>query len=562
MVDTSNKFIFKFKNVIKNDYFIILLLFFISIISKIFFLTDRNISIDEPFTIFKAQESISDIINIVKNGEPNPPLFMILVHLWIKLFGLSIFSLRVLPLLFNSLTVIFIYLFGSKYIKNKLIGLIAAFIFLLSMRHFFFATEVRTYSLMSLGAAASLYYYFMLSINPQKKTYFIGLFIFNLILIYCHYFSVFILINQFIFLIFFIKNIRFIKIIFLNYILLAISYIPMLKIIYEQFIISKKVTWLLPPKPELFKSFIDYLLNDKIITLISIIIFILSIMFLTYLFLFKKNKYNMQNIKIKNIILIFSWFIIPYTLMYFISYKVPMFLERYILFNSIALYISIALSLGVLFLIYKPLGIGISILFLLLFSCYIHPFSKDYTYKEVKKAVKYVSANMNDSTIAIIYPQWEYFGFTYYYDKNIFKSLSEAEAESKLHSKNIYFVWSLENLNRVLQDKSAMKNSNNILLYVSNGNSDNDSIIYMIEKESVLAETKSFVGYSCYKFNCKIKSAPQPIRDHRIDKIISSIKQDVNWMKLITEKAYARKISVDSMLYIDAKDIIDHQKNK
>jgi hypothetical protein len=562
MVDTSNKFIFKFKNIIKNDYIIVLLLFFISIISKIFFLTDRNIYGDEPFTIFKAQESISDIINIVKNGEPNPPLFMILVHMWIKLFGLSTFNLRILPLLFNSLTVIFIYLFGSKYIKNKFVGIIAALIFLLSMRHFFFATEVRTYSLMSLCAAASLYYYFMLSTEPKNKIYFIGLFIFNLILIYCHYFSVFILINQFIFLIFFIKNINFIKIIFLNYIFLVISYIPMLKIIYEQFIISKKVTWLLPPETRFYKLFIDYLLNDKIITLISIIIFLLSIAILIYLFFFKKNKYALQNVSLKKYFIIFLWFIIPYTLMFFISYKVSMFLDRYILFNSIALYISIALSLGVLFLIYKPLGIGISILFLLLFSCYLHPFSKDYTYREVKKAVEYVSANMNDSTIAIIYPQWEYFGFTYYYDQNIFKSLSEAEAESKLHSKNIYFIWGLENLHRVLQDKSAMKNSNNILLYVSNGNSDNGSIIYRIEKEGALTETKSFVGYSCYKFHCKIKSAPQSIQDHKIDEIIFSIKQDVNWMKLITKKANVKNISVDSMLYIDAKDILDHQKNK
>ena len=62
------------------------LLFIIAFFWKLLFINHRDICVDEPFTIFNAQKSIAGILKLPAEGEPNPPLFMIFVHAWIRLF--------------------------------------------------------------------------------------------------------------------------------------------------------------------------------------------------------------------------------------------------------------------------------------------------------------------------------------------------------------------------------------------------------------------------------------------------------------------------------------------
>ena len=49
------------------------------------------IALDEPFSIFHSQQPIQEFWKIFEQGN-NPPLHFLLLHVWIKLYGISAFA--------------------------------------------------------------------------------------------------------------------------------------------------------------------------------------------------------------------------------------------------------------------------------------------------------------------------------------------------------------------------------------------------------------------------------------------------------------------------------------
>ena len=115
-----------------NTFFYLIPIFFILInfYVKFKFISYQSIAGDEPFSIYFSQFNITTIISHLSSGN-NPPLFEIILHLWIKLFGISETSVRLLPCLFSSITVYFIYKIGQKFFSFKS-AIIASLFFTLS----------------------------------------------------------------------------------------------------------------------------------------------------------------------------------------------------------------------------------------------------------------------------------------------------------------------------------------------------------------------------------------------------------------------------------------------
>lgn len=436
------------KSIRKYEQTIILIVLVITnFLVKGFFLANNSLGGDEPFSVYHAQMDIASIIKLLSAGN-NPPLYEILLHFWIKIFGISEFSVRFPSLLFSCITVLFIYKIGIKYL-NKRIAFYSSIIFILSNYHIFFAHEARGYSLLGMLTAISMYY-FMGILHDYKNntqledkkilknnitTKFILLSVVNTLIIYSHYIGCLILLVQFLYLSF---NQSFLfkhwKKILLSAVIILTLYSPNILVVLNRLLKFSNGTWVQPP--EGFESIYNMLWsfsNAPVVTVFVIVILISAL--LKYIINYKKEQ---KNIYYGFVIFCFAFI---FFFMFGISYWMPMFLDRYLMPASIAFIFTLVISMD--YLIRKPkLNHIIPLIISLLFIITIKP---NITNKRnVKETVEKTKEIKNENTLVIICPSTFILNFSYYYNINIFKDYNTNEiysnANKALSSENIYGI--------------------------------------------------------------------------------------------------------------------------
>lgn len=128
-------------------------------------------------------ETIKEIIN---QDPTNVPLFYLLLGLWIKMWGVSAATMRLLPQIIGCISIVFIGLIGKK-ICNARMGCIAAIIFGSSFQLIYASHQIRAYSLLVLFS--TIVFYMWLSQNGLWKpaiSFIVGM----LLLSFSHFFGV------------------------------------------------------------------------------------------------------------------------------------------------------------------------------------------------------------------------------------------------------------------------------------------------------------------------------------------------------------------------------------
>jgi uncharacterized membrane protein len=428
----------------------------VAFIWKLFYMDDRDICLDEPYSVFNAQKTVSDIIKISTSGEPTPPLFMLLIHFWIKLFGIGSFSVRFLPLVFNAFTVLFIYFAGKRFF-GFLTGCVASGLFLFSTYHFFHGLETRTYSLVSLETAASLYFYLRYAENLKDRKALAGLIISNLLLIYSHYFGWFVILSQVISSFLYTRNLKLLFRFMIPPFATFLGFTPMIPVLIKQFAKSNRGTWLNPPRPFDYLNQLYFFLNHKVVFWMMVTVICVGVLF-TLIMVFR-NKWKGFNI---NVLVLFLWWFVPYSIMFFASSKVPMFNSRYILFTSIGFYLFIGAFINFLFQknrYFEPL---IGLIVLIFMFVYLSILPNHFGYREVSKSVDFVKSAENDSSIILIFPVWSDFQFNYYYNQEIFKD--HQNYYDVMKKNDLYRVWGLSHVRKVIA-----VNPNKRIIYIQDG---------------------------------------------------------------------------------------------
>jgi uncharacterized membrane protein len=316
-------------------YYLPILFFAVCFIWRFFYITERDICLDEPFTIYNAQKSIGDIILLTIHGEPTPPLFMLLVHFWIKFFGLSAMALRTLPLLISSLTLVFIYRSSYK-IAGIYAALITSILFLFSSLHFYYALEVRTYSLVSLFTAIIYYLFIVLIQNEQKKYLLFYIVLANIGLLMTNYFGALVIANEVFFLLFYFKNKILRKKILLILISTLVFSFPIIYLLVKQYAVSSQGTWISPMGEGQYQHFIYFFLNDGNVA--KIIEYILLIGTIVFIYNMVKKYTNLSILKLPLLILLCFVFRIQ-SCMFFLSNRLCLLIviSYSILFHSLYL---------------------------------------------------------------------------------------------------------------------------------------------------------------------------------------------------------------------------------
>lgn len=190
------------KTMVKEKIIIVLILVFAFLL--------RLININQSFWLDEAAQAImssNDIKSIFfeRSGDFHPPLFYLISHYWINISKNTEF-LRLLPISFGVINVLVVYYLAKFVYPKKTISIksfnikvenLSAFLLAIAPFHIYYSQEFRSYSLLCLLGTVS----FIPLLNKQ----FIRLGLIWSLLLYTHYSSIFLIISQIIYVLFYDK---------------------------------------------------------------------------------------------------------------------------------------------------------------------------------------------------------------------------------------------------------------------------------------------------------------------------------------------------------------------
>lgn len=401
-----------------------LILLVIAAMLRIWFLGKTDLGGDESFTLFMSLQSPSDIVRILCKGD-NPPLWELLLSFWIRIFGISEVAIRSLSLFFNALTIIPIYLIGEKHI-HRFTGITASLFYCFSTFSIYMAHECRVYSLIGFLTASSTLLF--ISIVKSPKTFkFILLTLVNLMLMYGHYLSVWIIVMEFI-IVLTIKPIR--KKIWKPYLIhaavLILLFAPMFPVLFRRFMDSGiNGTWIeKTTSPEALYNFLWRMCNVPFTTVLAISILIST--FIKLIIDVLNKDLHFSSIGILSLL----W-TVPLLVSFVLSYFTGFFLDRYFYFLFPVFYLSIAAYCIYLFPKREILGLSLMGLFAtaMVITCSPDSSTKRFSgwHSDIKPIVQQlVEAKENENALVIL-PEYFDKQFTYYLDENheLFRTQSQ-----------------------------------------------------------------------------------------------------------------------------------------
>lgn len=168
-----------------------------------YLIADRAIWFDERFTLMHT-ESVSAAIDYCLK-DVHPPLYFVLMALWRAALPSTIFSMRLLSLVFGMASIIGIFL-AARVIAGRWAGVAATAIAALSPYHWLYSTELRPYSLF-LAVSAFSTWAFLCVLKEGGLRHFLLLAVFSILNLYTHYFAIFLLLAQVsVFVLVFLRN--------------------------------------------------------------------------------------------------------------------------------------------------------------------------------------------------------------------------------------------------------------------------------------------------------------------------------------------------------------------
>ena len=146
---------------------------------------------DEYLSLHVTQQPIKNIIfahNRESNPNTIPPLYEIILHFWLKIFGSGEFAQRSLSAMFGILSIYVLYRL-ARLLFDAQTGLLSALFSTFSFSWFYYFRQNRCYSLFILLTLISFYSFFYHLKNKNSELSLVGLITVNILLTFTHYFS-------------------------------------------------------------------------------------------------------------------------------------------------------------------------------------------------------------------------------------------------------------------------------------------------------------------------------------------------------------------------------------
>lgn len=475
-----------FSHAEKKPWLIPLLFFVLNLIIKSFSITKVSYDLDESWHTFFSQKAVGEILK--QAGEdPNGPLYNLLLHFWMVLFGNSEIATRSLSVLFSSLTAPLIYEFGRKHL-TKQAGIFSALIFSFANLHFFYSHIARVYSLVCVLAIISMYLYLEL-IKTGKLKVLIYYTAVCTAMIYTHLTTVFILAAQFLAgIIFFRRSKHNILLSMVCIIASMLSFVPWAMNSYY-FNKPQATSWLSPPTwKDANEIFVDFAGSAGMLYILTGIFLIAAISIV---------RNSSAEIRKAFLFLLFCFFV-PILCSAIVSHLiVSVFLPRYVMFSSLSMYMLSGLAVSMI-------SSHRSVRFITLLMVLIFSFSllgkTVYTFETWKTVVNEIKKNKTDRTLIMISPTYQKYAFCYYYNREFF---SRPDSTVELLKKDKVIL--AEKKEDMIQYPSDY---DNIILLTSHETIVNpESLVKYLKNNFQMKSDTQYSGIRMYFFEKRLKLA-------------------------------------------------------
>ncbi len=394
-----------------------ILIFALGIFLRIFLLDEESLWLDEGTSLRIARLKAREIIKL--ESDANPPLYYLILHFWIKIFGDSEFSLRFPSVIFGSAAIFIVFKLLSSF--DREVALLSSLLTSISTFLVFYSQEARAYSLFLMISTLS-YLFLLEALKRGEMKFFIFYTLSVVLMLYTHIYSFFIVFSHIVFVLLCYAN-RIKKFLFFFFLSL-LFYIPRAIVVLNQ---AKKIVsqgfWL--PKPGLIdigKTLIQFsgatypmprdeagnvILKSFIIEYSSsaILLFIFGVLIFVLHWNFKRVNPERR----KFIFMLWIWFLSPIVLPFILSqFLTSFYFTRYAIPSSVAFYM--LASMGMEF-IHKKFKNVVLLLILLLSAINLGWYYAKTNKEQWREAVKFVEekAQQNDLVVASKYVFYYYF---------------------------------------------------------------------------------------------------------------------------------------------------------
>ncbi len=128
----------------------------VALLVRLIGFTRQSLWLDEAFSVFLASHRYPQIISFTTSSDAHPPLYYLLLHIWMAFFGPSASAVRALSLLMSVAVALLVYLLGRA-VASRRVGLLAAAFMALSSFEVWYAQEARMYAFTAFATTLALY---------------------------------------------------------------------------------------------------------------------------------------------------------------------------------------------------------------------------------------------------------------------------------------------------------------------------------------------------------------------------------------------------------------------
>lgn len=409
----------------------------VNLVLKLPLISSQGLWFDEAVSLSQVQGSYDLTKSLT--SDASAPLFGLLLYGWSALFGPTLEAARSLSAIFSACTAGALFLFGRRFLSART-GLFAALLFTLSRTQLYYGHEARAYALVGLLCVASFYVFLELLEDPKwSRAALAG--VLSAALVYAHYVAVFALVAQLVAALWLVHiRSRAMMVYVSSQLFAGVLFAPCAAFLLLSDSALPMRGWIPTPSPGDVLYVLSAFAGGPLLVGLYAAVLGATIGFV---------QIGSIRLDRNRVVVLLLWLILPLVLDYGVSFVMPSFLYRYLLYASLALFLLTAYAIsrlpvpeagrwGALALILLPAAWGTA----------FDPILRS----DWRGAAEIAQTERTDGVLTIITPPYQLLPFAYHYAPDAF-ARQETMVES-LGALGVHALPTLTGVPNAVRDRS------------------------------------------------------------------------------------------------------------